>query len=97
MMKVVLMLSWLILVAGQQTSTPAPEANMDMGNKLFQKSLVSTLLQVTGFSQACVAAALDTCAPSSLRHQPPPPNPLVQVMACKAKKVMMAITTHKIT
>ncbi|XP_050705069.1 ryncolin-2-like [Eriocheir sinensis] len=67
----------MAVAAVEPASTPAPSAEGDTSNVLLGKSVVSSLLVATGFSEACVAEALDTCAPASV-HRPTPPNPLVQ-------------------
>ncbi|XP_050689694.1 microfibril-associated glycoprotein 4-like isoform X2 [Eriocheir sinensis] len=67
----------VVVAADEPASTAAPAAEGNTSNMLLGKSVVSSLLVATGFSEACVAEALDTCAPASV--QPPtPPNPLVQ-------------------
>ncbi|XP_050705136.1 microfibril-associated glycoprotein 4-like isoform X2 [Eriocheir sinensis] len=67
----------VVVAAVEPASTPAPAAEGDTSNVLLGKSVVSSLLVATGFSEACVAEALDSCAPVSVQR-PTPPNPLVQ-------------------
>ncbi|XP_050731507.1 ryncolin-2-like [Eriocheir sinensis] len=67
----------VVVAAVEPASTPAPVADGDTSNVLLGKSVVSSLLIATGFSEACVAEALDTCAPASVQR-PTPPTPLVQ-------------------
>ncbi|XP_050707968.1 microfibril-associated glycoprotein 4-like isoform X2 [Eriocheir sinensis] len=67
----------VVVAAVEPASTPAPAAEGDTSNVLLGRSVVSSLLVATGFSEACVAEALDSCAPASVQR-PTPPNPLVQ-------------------
>ncbi|XP_050704046.1 fibrinogen C domain-containing protein 1-like isoform X1 [Eriocheir sinensis] len=67
----------VVVAAVEPASTPAPAAEGDTSNVLLGKSVVASLLVATGFSEACVAEALDSCAPASVQS-PTPPNPLVQ-------------------
>lgn len=90
-MQVLLLLSAAVVAAGQQTNTPPHDAEVHKSNELLHKSLVSSLLLATGFSETCVAAALDTCGQPSMQHQPPPPKSLVQVIAYNIKVVLIVI------
>ncbi|XP_050709998.1 techylectin-5B-like isoform X2 [Eriocheir sinensis] len=67
----------VVVAAVEPANTPAPAAEGNTSNVLLGKSVVSSLLVATGFSEACVAEALDSCAPASVQR-PTPPNPLVQ-------------------
>ncbi|XP_050704021.1 ryncolin-2-like isoform X2 [Eriocheir sinensis] len=67
----------VVVAAVEPASTPAPAAEGDTSNVLLGRSVMSSLLVATGFSEACVAEALDSCAPASVQR-PTPPNPLVQ-------------------
>ena len=73
----VLFLLGAVVVAAGESATTAPATEGATTAALLGNSLVSSLLFASGFSDTCVAAALDICAPASMQHRP---QPLLQVM-----------------
>lgn len=77
-MEVLFLLSVVVVTAGELNATSSPPTEGDIKAALLGNSLVSGLLLASGFSDTCVATALETCAPVSEQRRPPP---LVQVRA----------------